>query len=247
VNNRPLISIDPSGMDSVNGVGVLACNPCSDPGLYYGGILGSGGGPLSGGPILQTGMPISFPQSCLGICVSPPIIPINSVPLGPINIGDFGAFTGSATASIGLQVVKCFTNPQSCYAPISAPAKPAPAFTLDDLCSSGTCLKVLAASANFSAGAGDFLSLGLTIPARKTISWLNGNGYGDNVNYRSGAYYTGVATGASIDLAYGVTRAAIAGGKYGRLFGRGGQATFNRVLFDSVGTGLRRAMQSDFE
>ncbi len=106
-------------------------------------------------------------------------------------------------------------------------SSPSNSLSLADICNSSACAGTLAWASNYSAGAGDFLSFGLTIPARKAISWLNGNGYGDAANYQSGAYITGAVTGAAIQTAFGATGGAIANGKNGALFGRGG-AFFNR-------------------
>jgi hypothetical protein len=68
-----------------------------------------------------------------------------------------------------------------------------------------TCGAALGRAANFSAGAGDAMTLGLTRFARKGTSWIAGklgstnlSGYGENVNYRSGAYWGGAATGTAI-------------------------------------------------
>jgi len=68
-----------------------------------------------------------------------------------------------------------------------------------DACGSG-CGAALGWAANFSAGAGDALTLGLTRVARGGVSWIAGMGYGDNVNYGSGTYWAGLGTGAAVGL-----------------------------------------------
>jgi hypothetical protein len=54
---------------------------------------------------------------------------------------------------------------------------------------------------NFTAGAGDFLSGGLSSYARKGVSKFFGMGYGENVNYGSRAYVGGEVTGATVAVA----------------------------------------------
>ena len=76
---------------------------------------------------------------------------------------------------------------------------------------------VLKKASDFSAGAGDVLSLGTTYLARKYIF------HSDSVvDKKSGAYFAGAATGTVIGTAIGATGAAAAEGKAGALFGRGG-------------------------
>ena len=77
-------------------------------------------------------------------------------------------------------------------------------------------------ASDFSAGAGDVLSLGTTYLARKYIF------HSDSVvDKKSGAYFAGAATGTAIGAAIGATGAAAAEGETGALFGRGG-GFFNR-------------------
>jgi len=77
-------------------------------------------------------------------------------------------------------------------------------------------------ASDFSAGAGDVLSFGTTYLARKYIFDSD-----KVVDKDSGAYITGAVTGAAISTAIGATGGAVANGKNGALFGRGG-GFFNR-------------------
>jgi len=89
-------------------------------------------------------------------------------------------------------------------------------------------------ASDFSAGAGDCLT-GRCIPFVNTsltekIRQQNGD---DSVVNKSGGTYTagkvtGEVVGTSLLTAGGATIAALADGKYGAWFGRGGQAFFNR-------------------
>ena len=74
---------------------------------------------------------------------------------------------------------------------------------LANVCNSSACMKTLAAASNFSAGAGDALTLGLDSFARKGLSALLGNGYGDNVNRKTVSYAAGVVTGVAVGAALG--------------------------------------------
>jgi RHS repeat-associated protein len=117
------------------------------------------------------------------------------------------------------------TNPQppnTQQAKTTQPGKPAqsginPNYHLPSL---DTTIKI---ASDFSAGAGDVLSLGATYLARKYIFDSD-----SVVNKMSGAYISGAVTGAAIGTAIGGTVAAVADGKNGALFGRGGTAFFNR-------------------
>jgi RHS repeat-associated protein len=80
----------------------------------------------------------------------------------------------------------------------------------------------LKTASDFSAGAGDVLSFGTTYLARKYIFDSD-----KVVNKGSGAYITGAVTGAVISTAIAATGGAVANGKNGALFGRGG-GFFNR-------------------
>jgi RHS repeat-associated protein len=83
---------------------------------------------------------------------------------------------------------------------------------------------LLKKASDFSAGAGDVLSLGTTYLARKYIF------HSDSVvDKKSGAYFAGAATGTAIGAAIGATGGALAEGKTGALFGRGG-GFFNRGI-----------------
>jgi len=65
------------------------------------------------------------------------------------------------------------------------------------LCSSSTCMSVLKKASDFSAGAGDFLSFGLTEKARQHL------GSDNVVDKQSGAYTAGLVTGIGITAAGG--------------------------------------------
>jgi hypothetical protein len=83
-------------------------------------------------------------------------------------------------------------------------------------------IHLLKLTSDFSAGAGDVLSLGTTYLARKYVF------HSDSVvDKKSGAHFAGAATGTAIGAAIGATGAAAAEGKAGALFGRGG-GFFNR-------------------
>jgi RHS repeat-associated protein len=56
----------------------------------------------------------------------------------------------------------------------------------------------LRVASDFSAGAGDILTFGLTAPLRKGTSWVMGNGWGENVDRESGAYMAGAITGVAL-------------------------------------------------
>jgi hypothetical protein len=94
-----------------------------------------------------------------------------------------------------------------------------------DECGTG-CMGTLSKVGNFSAGAGEFLSAGLT-------SWINRKtGAASVVNTSSGAYRAGWWTGAGLTVATSaagvVTSQAVNGGKYGIIYGR------NRMLYNSL-------------
>jgi RHS repeat-associated protein len=84
---------------------------------------------------------------------------------------------------------------------------------------------ILKKASDFSAGAGDVLSFGLTFVIRKYVYCH----CDDVVDKGSGAYITGAVTGTAISTAIGATGGALAEGKNGALFGRGG-GFFNRGL-----------------
>ncbi|HKW18904.1 MAG TPA: RHS repeat-associated core domain-containing protein [Terriglobales bacterium] len=65
------------------------------------------------------------------------------------------------------------------------------------------CTGALAWASNFTAGAGDALTFGLTKVARKGVSWVAHMGYGDNVNYSSGTYWEGFGTGTVLGAVLG--------------------------------------------
>jgi hypothetical protein len=94
-----------------------------------------------------------------------------------------------------------------------------------DECGTG-CMGRLAWASNFSAGAGDALTGGLTAVARKGTSWIAGklgstnlSGYGENVNYHSGAYWAGEGTGTAVGVALS--------GPSGPIFGTRGAGLLN--------------------
>jgi len=98
---------------------------------------------------------------------------------------------------------------------------------------------------NFSAGAGDFLSFGLT----KKINQMDGGSA--FINSNSGAYTAGKVTGIGIGVAdiaaTGLTAAAVREGKYGAMFGRGGRTggglmNVGKVRFGWYWTGTRDAI-----
>ena len=78
---------------------------------------------------------------------------------------------------------------------------------------------------NFSAGAADFLTLGLT---KRINQW---DGGATTINYNGGTYNAGKVVGAGLTIALavggGATVAAIADGKNGAYFGRGTATLFN--------------------
>jgi hypothetical protein len=78
------------------------------------------------------------------------------------------------------------------------------------------CYNTLWSISNFFAGAGDALTLGVgTRVARKSVSWVAGMGYGENVNYRSKAYWGGVATGAAGGIGLSGPRGPLFGTRFG--------------------------------
>jgi hypothetical protein len=85
---------------------------------------------------------------------------------------------------------------------------------------------ILKKTSDFSAGAGDVLSFGMTFVIRKYVYCH----CDDVVDKGSGAYITGAVTGTAISTAIGATGGALAEGKNGALFGRGG-GFFNRGPF----------------
>lgn len=98
----------------------------------------------------------------------------------------------------------------------------------DECGASAGCMRTLAWSSNFSAGAGDALTFGLTKVARKTVSWVSRMGYGDSVNYHSGAYWTGTATGTAVSIALSGPKGPIFGGPKFKAFGYEGPGLLNR-------------------
>lgn len=98
-----------------------------------------------------------------------------------------------------------------------------------------SCWRTVAWAGNFSAGAGDALTLGLTKFARKGTSWIFGHGYGENVNYRSGAYWGGAATGTAVGIALSGPKGPIFGGPQFKAFGYEGPGLLNR--FESLRVG----------
>jgi RHS repeat-associated protein len=106
------------------------------------------------------------------------------------------------------------------------------------LCDSPQCLAFLRGSGNFSSGFLDWWTLGFG-------SRLLGTR--DVVDTESGLYTAGEVTGAAFTAAIGATAAAVQGGKYGSLFGRGGRVAggrFNRgiIRFGWYWTGTRNAI-----
>ena len=114
-------------------------------------------------------------------------------------------------------------------------------------------MAVLADISNFSAGAGDCLT-GRCLPFVNTsvTEWVRGlNGADSVVNKNGAAYFGGEVTGgvvaSELAAAIGVTAAAVADGKYGAWFGRGGKLAggfFNRgwIRFGWYWNGLRDAI-----
>lgn len=78
----------------------------------------------------------------------------------------------------------------------------APGGSIWDECGTG-CMNGLARAGNFAAGAGDAMTFGLTKVARRGVSWIARMGYGDNINYNGGWYWSGVATGTALTVLTG--------------------------------------------
>jgi hypothetical protein len=101
---------------------------------------------------------------------------------------------------------------------------------------------VLKTTSDFSAGAGDFLSGGLTTKIN------NATGASSVVDTNSGSYKAGVITGVGLTVATSaagaVTSQAVGAGKYGMVYGRGGNALLNsgKVRFGWYWTGARDAV-----
>jgi len=97
-------------------------------------------------------------------------------------------------------------------------------------------------ASNFSAGAGEFLTAGIT-------SWINRKtGAASVINTNSGAYKAGWWTGAGLTVATtaagSVTAQAVNGVKEGIIYGRGANALLNsgKVRFGWYWTGTRDAV-----
>jgi RHS repeat-associated protein len=220
VENDPINAADPSGLcprdDSWvlpstvyamnhGGVGKLVC---STPAVYY---FGSGAGYYDG----FGGDPFTDPFNVLG----DPFFgePLPSDPSGvPWNTGceSLGMPCGmSLPTGVGPDLSNCTYGSGYCGGGI---------YGFND----NTEAIILKKASDFSAGAGDALSLGLTFVIRKYVYCH----CDDVVDKGSGAYITGAVTGTAISTAIGATGGALADGKYGALFGRGG-GFFNRGPF----------------
>ena len=113
----------------------------------------------------------------------------------------------------------------------------------DECGASATCMGGLAAASNFVAGAGDALTGGLTALARKGVSAVAGMGYGENVNYRSGAYLGGEVTGTAVGVALSGPEGPIFGGPKFKAFGYEGPGLLNSAKSLRVGWSWWRSGQ----
>jgi RHS repeat-associated protein len=155
--------------------------------------------------------------------------------------GSQGPGTGGAGAGTGAGAGGSGGGPGTISNPTGA--------SIWDECGKG-CYGALSWAANFSAGAGEFLTAGLT-------SWINRKtGAASVVNTNSGAYRAGWWTGLGLTVATSaassVTAQAVNGGKQGIIYGRGGlpglsrggEALLNsgKVRFGWYWTGTRDAV-----
>jgi hypothetical protein len=99
----------------------------------------------------------------------------------------------------------------------------------DECGASAACMGRLSWAANYTAGAGEFLTAGIT-------SWINGKtGAASVINTNSGAYRAGFWTGVGLTAAEtgaGTFAAqAVNSGRTGMIYGRGGNALLNSGRF----------------
>jgi hypothetical protein len=154
-----------------------------------------------------------------------------------------GGSNNSQQTSVTTSQTDNIPTPAPTPAPTPGPA-PSPTPILD-FANKPWVTNTLSNVGNFSAGAGDFLSFGLT----KKINQMDGGSA--FINSNSGAHTAGKVTGIGIGVAdiaaTGLTAAAVREGKYGAMFGRGGRTggglmNVGKVRFGWYWTGTRDAI-----
>ena len=217
VSNRPLDSVDPSGMWGFNiGFGGFTWGPSGESGWgYVGG--GSWAGP-SGWP--GSGLSLG---SLFGVSLS-------------FSIGGSPGGVGQQLAGLDIAYARMIgagggqgSGTQLAQGVSGVPrAMQAVTGTVDDAwCSGATCMSVLKKASDFSAGMGDTLSFGLTQSARKHLFDTD-----SVVDSSSGVYLVGMGTGVAV----GAVAIGSELGPTGKIFGT--RYAGNRPLLNS-GDSLR--------
>jgi RHS repeat-associated protein len=219
-----LLAVDPSNPQSWNRYAYVMNNPLAltDPT----GMDGESGGWCSDTLSCIIEAIVQFFSDILGFLFGPPPIP-QAAPAPP---GGYGAGidpygTWDEKLPAGVQVfpssVTGIPNGSGCtYGQGSCGGM---IYGFDD---NNVMLKK---ASDFSAGFGDIFTFGGTYVIRKYVYCH----CDDVVDKHSGAYITGGVTAVGFQTAMGATGGAVAEGKYGTLFGRGGRAAggfFNRGL-----------------
>jgi RHS repeat-associated protein len=223
VTNNPVSNTDPTGLCD-DGSGDDGSGDCGGDGSGgNGGGDGSGGGPGGGDP----GGPVSSepvsgaaeppPGDCSGLC---------GVSGDGSSLGSDSFGIVSPTNDLGPgDVVGMDLSYNASWTGFGAQGSSG---NFWDFCGNG-CTSALGWASNFSAGAGDALTFGLT----SVVNHITGAGA--LINRKSGAYWGGAATGAVVGIGLSGPEGPMFGGPKFKAFGYEGPGLLNR--FDPLRVG----------